>query len=118
MTPRQRFLAARLAYVAIVLIATLTELDFSWNPDAVAERLQRALMPSLRWSDAIDGLRNVALFAGLGAVWVVTSFSGRVRAEIVQAVQVGLWLSATVEGKSARVPVKVSVCLSLVTRAS
>ena len=26
MTPRQRFLAARLAYVAIVLIATLTEL--------------------------------------------------------------------------------------------
>src|SRR5205809_6529216 len=97
MTPRQRFLAARLAYVAIVLIATLTELDFSWNPDAVAERLQRALMPSLRWSDAIDGLRHVAQFAGLGALWVVTSFSCRERAEIVQAAHVALWLSATAE---------------------
>ena len=115
MTPRQRFLAARLAYVAIVLIATLTELDFSWNPDAVAERLQRALMPSLRWSDAIDGLRNVALFAGLGAVWVVTSFSGRVRAEIVQAVQVGLWLSATVEGLQLFSPVRTSSLLDVAT---
>src|SRR5881392_1257335 len=98
MTERSRFLAARLGYVAIVLMATGMQLDFSPDLGAAAERLLRAFTPSLGWRDAIDGLRNLALFGGLGAVWVVTSLSGRVRAEIPRATLVGLGLSVTVEG--------------------
>ena len=115
MTPRQRFVAARFAYVAVVLAATLSDLHFSWEPEAVAARLQRAFTPALGWSDAIDGLRNVALFAGLGAVWVVTSLSGRVRAEIAQAVQVGLWLSVTVEGLQLFSPVRTASFVDVAT---
>src|SRR6266568_3686286 len=81
MTPEQRFRAARWGYVAVVLLATLTQLHFSSDLTAAGERLVRAFTPSLGWRDAIDGLRNTVLFAGLGAVWVVTSRSGNVRAE-------------------------------------
>jgi glycopeptide antibiotics resistance protein len=98
MTPRQRYAAARAAYVLIVLIATLTDLQFSSDLGAASARLARALTPSLGWRDAIDGLRNVVLFAGLGAVWVVTSLSGKVSREIGRAMLAGLALSATVEG--------------------
>src|SRR5207302_5384466 len=82
MTPEQRFRAARWGYVAVVLLATLTQLHFSSDLTAAGERLVRAFTPSLGWRDAIDGLRNTVLFAGLGAVWVVSSRSGNVRAEV------------------------------------
>jgi glycopeptide antibiotics resistance protein len=98
MTPRQRYAAARAAYVCIVLIATLTDLRFSSDMTAAAARLARAFTPSLSWRDAIDGLRNVVLFAGLGAVWVVTSLSGKIADEIRRATIAGVLLSATVEG--------------------
>ncbi|MFI5279487.1 MAG: VanZ family protein [Gemmatimonadales bacterium] len=108
MTPRQRLLAARAAYVAVVLLATLTNLEFSPDLAAAAHRLARAVTPSLGWRDAIDGLRNVALFAGLGAVWVVTSLSGKVRTEIVRATLVSFALSVTIEGLQAFSPVRIS----------
>jgi glycopeptide antibiotics resistance protein len=98
MTPRRRYIVARAAYVAVILLATLTHLDFSWDLAAAAQRVPRALLPSMGWRDAVDGLRNIALFAGFGAVWVVTSISGKVDREIVRATLVGLALSATVEG--------------------
>src|SRR5439155_5102188 len=50
MTPRQRFIAARLAYVVIVLLATLTQLDFSPDLAAAGQRLARAFTPSLGWA--------------------------------------------------------------------
>ena len=114
MTPRQRFLAARWGYVVVVLLATLTQLHFS--PDlAAGERLARAFTPSLGWRDAIDGLRNTVLFAGLGAVWVVTSRSGNVRAEIRRATLVGLALSATVEGLQVFSPVRTASIVDVTT---
>src|SRR2546423_14747656 len=82
MTPRQRFLAARWGYVAIILLATLTQLHFSPDLMAAGERLVRAFTPSLGWGDAIDGLRNPVLFAGLGAGWGVASRSGGGRREV------------------------------------
>ena len=115
MTPGQRFRAARWGYVAIVLLATLTQLHFSPDLSAAAERLARAFTPSLGWRDAIDGLRNTVLFAGLGAVWVVTSRSGNVRAEIRQATVVGLTLSATVEGLQVFSPVRTASIVDVTT---
>lgn len=115
MTPRQRFLAARWGYVAVVLLATLTQLRFSPDLAAAGERLARAFTPSLGWRDAIDGLRNTVLFAGLGAVWVVTSRSGNVRAEIRRATLVGLALSATVEGLQVFSPVRTASIVDVTT---
>ena len=115
LTPRARFIAARLAYVAVVLVATVTELHFSPDLAAAAHRLARAFTPSLGWRDAIDGLRNVALFGGLGVVWVVTSPSGRVRAEIWRATLVALALSATVEGLQIFSPVRTASIVDVTT---
>src|SRR5436305_2072221 len=67
MTPEQRFRAARWGYVAVVLLATLTQLHFSSDLTAAGERLVRAFTPSLGWRDAIDGLRTTGLFAALAA---------------------------------------------------
>lgn len=90
----------------IVLLATMTQLDFSPDLAAAGQRLARAFTRALDWRDAIDGLRNVALFAGLGAVWVATSLSGKVREEARRATLVGLGLSATVEGLQLFSPVR------------
>ena len=114
-TPRQRFLAARIAYVAIVLLATLTGLSFSGNGDEAAARLARAFNPAVSWRDAVDGLRNAVLFAGLGAVWVVTSLSGRVARETRMAALASLLLSATVEGFQVFSPVRNASILDVFT---
>src|SRR5438270_13352476 len=115
MTPGQRFLAARWGYVAVVLLATLTQLHFSPDLSAAAERLVRAFTPSLGWRDAIDGLRNTVLFAGLGVAWVMTSLSGRVRAEIERATLVGFGLSMTVEGLQVFSPIRKASIVDVVT---
>src|SRR5207248_2438793 len=60
-------------------------------------------------------LRNTVLFAGLGAVWVVTSPSGAVRAEIRRATLVGLALSATVEGLQVFSPVRTASIVDVTT---
>ena len=115
LTPRTRFIAARLAYVAVVLVATVTQLEFSADLAAAAHRLARAFTPSLGWRDAIDGLRNAALFGGLGVVWVVTSPSGRVRAEIWRATLVAFGLSVTVEGLQVFSPVRTASIVDVTT---
>ncbi|HVM42932.1 MAG TPA: VanZ family protein, partial [Gemmatimonadales bacterium] len=115
MTPRQQFVTARLAYVAIILLATLSDLGFSGDVAAAGQRLARAFTPDLGWRDAVDGLRNVALFAGLGAVWVVTSLTGRVEREVRQAALVGLALSACVEGLQVFSPVRIASIVDVAT---
>ena len=114
-TQRGRFLAARLGYVAIILLATLTQLDFSPDLSAAAERLARAFTPSLGWRDAIDGLRNTVLFAGLGVTWVMSSLSGRVAAEVERATLVGLALSVTAEGLQTFSPVRTASIVDVAT---
>jgi len=115
MTPRQRFIAARLAYVMIVLLATLTQLDFSPDLAAARQRLARAFTPSLGWGDAIDALRNLTLFGGLGAVWVVTSISGKVGVEVKRVMLIGLGLSVTVEGLQVFSPVRIASLVDVTT---
>ena len=87
----------RLAYVGILLLATLS--PFSFDPDwaNVAARLSRALQPSLAASDAVDAVRNVVLFAGWGAVWLITGPSTKVWASLRNAVITGAGLSLMVE---------------------
>ncbi|HVT38657.1 MAG TPA: VanZ family protein, partial [Gemmatimonadaceae bacterium] len=115
MTQRQHFLAGRAAYLAVVLIATLSDLHFSGDLAAASRRFARALTFSLEWRDAVDGLRNVALFAGLGGVWVATSLPGREQNEIVRATLLGLAVSITVEGLQCFSPVRTASLVDVTT---
>lgn len=87
----------RLAYMAVLLLATLSPfgLDPTWAN--IAARLGRALHPSLAASDAVDAVRNVVLFAGWGTVWMITAPGTRVWASLRTAVITGAGISLTVE---------------------
>ena len=111
----RRFLAARAAYIAVVLLATLTQLDFSPNLADASMRLHRAFVPSLAWSDAIDGLRNAVLFAGLGVVWVTTSFVGDIPREIRLATLTSFLLSGAVEACQVFSPVRTASLVDVTT---
>lgn len=106
---------ARSAYVAVVLLATLSSLHFDARLADVGPRLLRAFEPGLRMRDAVDAARNVALFAGLGVVWVVTSPSGRVWRAALHATLAALALSATVETMQLFSPVRDSSVLDVLT---
>lgn len=98
------------------MLATLTRLELSLDLTAAGAHFARALHPTLGWSDAIDGLRNVALFAGLGAVWLVTTLAP-LRTEIRRATLVGLGLSALVEGLQVFSPIRAASVVDLATNA-
>jgi VanZ family protein len=85
---------ARLAYLGLLLLATLSSL----HPGGPGLRaLGRMLHPSLSPRDVIDGARNVALFAGWGLVWMITAAPGRTLVSLRNAVLSGAGVSACVE---------------------
>lgn len=89
-------LPARLAYVAILLLATLTPFQADLSGEGIAFRLGRMFHPDLGNRDVIDGARNVVLFAGWGAVWALTA-AADLRRILRDATLTGLLLSAAVE---------------------
>jgi len=64
-------LLARVGYVVVVLIATATPLQF--DVTQVVARLGRAFDFGYSPTALVDAAQNVALFAGWGALWVVTA---------------------------------------------
>ena len=89
--------AARLGYVGVLALATLV--PFRADPElaAVAERFARALQPTIGARDAVDAVRNVALFAGWGALWIATTSLAEARAAIAKATLTGALLSLGIE---------------------
>jgi VanZ family protein len=90
-------LPARAAFVGILLLATLSSFDFDPAGAHVALRLARALDPRIGARDAIDALRNLALFAGWGVVWMATCGAGRTARQLLLAVLTGALISVGVE---------------------
>ena len=90
-------IALRIAYLACVAIATLLHLGFDAAPDAVLFRLKRAIDPQLAFRDVVDAARNVALFLGWGATWVLTTKAPTTRRDVTAATIVGMAASLTVE---------------------
>jgi glycopeptide antibiotics resistance protein len=107
-------LSARVAYVLIIFIATLTNLEPNWHDGLAMHRLARAINPPLRWSDTIDAIRNILLFAGFGAIWEVTSRL-RLRTALGRATFYGFLLSATVETLQLFSPARFSSILDIIT---
>lgn len=89
--------AARSGYVLVVLLATLTHFHFDSDPAMVAWRWHRALVFATSGSDVVDAARNVLLFAGFGAVWLVTSPRLHPWREVLWITFIGCVLSACVE---------------------
>ena len=87
----------RLGYLACIGIATLLQLGFDAAPYNVSARFQRALHPPMSFRDIIDGARNIALFLGWGAVWVLTSPAPSRWRDVVRATVLGGLASLTVE---------------------
>ncbi len=88
---------ARVAYLAILLLATLTSLGPDLDSGVTLERVGRMLNPRVSAKDVIDGARNVVLFAGWGLVWMLTACSGRSLVSIRNAVLTGALISVSVE---------------------
>lgn len=88
----------RLAYVGILVLATLSGFRIDGDPTSVMRRLGRMLDPTVSARDAIDGARNVLLFAGWGLVWMVTAAPGRSARNLRTAVLTGAGLSLAIEG--------------------
>jgi len=101
-----RLLGIRAAYIVIILIATLTGLEFSANQTDALARLQRAFAPAETWRAAVDALRNLVLFAGFGAVWVATSLDRHTSRDVKHAAVISFVLSAFVEGVQTFSPVR------------
>ena len=90
-------IASRVGYVIVVLLATLSQLRVDPDPARIAERFQRAIHWSMKASDIPDAVRNVALFAGLGVVWIITSTSARPWRRVPWITLYGFLLSVSVE---------------------
>ena len=112
---RARRLAARLAYVAVVLIATWSGLELDANLELAKLRLARGLHPGFRPMDVLDAVRNVALFAGLGGVWLVTGDPARLRRGVLAATLVGTALSVVAEAAQLFSPRRMASVLDLLT---
>ena len=89
---------ARIAYLGILLLATLTSLSLDMDLGRMGYRLRRMMQPTVSLSDAIDGARNVTLFAGWGLVWMATAAGGRSWVVLRNAVLTGGAISLFVEG--------------------
>lgn len=87
----------RIAYLGILLLATLTRLDPVLDAAAAAARASDAMNVSLTPRDALDAVRNVVLFAGWGLVWMATAPAGASLRSLMQAVLTGIAISVGVE---------------------
>lgn len=89
--------AARSGYVLVVLLATLTHFHVDADPAMVSLRWHHALVFATSGSDVVDAARNVLLFAGFGAVWLVTSPRLHPWREVLWITSMGCVLSVCVE---------------------
>ncbi|MBC7843644.1 MAG: VanZ family protein [Gemmatimonadaceae bacterium] len=87
----------RIAYLGCIAIATLLHLGFDPSLAHAVDRLQRAIEPTLGFKDIVDAARNVALFLGWGATWVLTSEAPTRRRDALVATVTGMLASLSVE---------------------
>jgi glycopeptide antibiotics resistance protein len=90
-------LPLRAGYLLCIGIATLLHLGFDTELVNAGWRLKRALTPHIGFKDIVDGARNIALFLGWGATYVLTSKSPSTRRDVLLATLFGMLASITVE---------------------
>jgi glycopeptide antibiotics resistance protein len=106
---------ARGLYMAVILLATLAGLNAEWNPAASVARLIHAFQLTFAGRDVIDGLRNILLFAGWGAVWMITWRGDHPWRGVRGATLTGAGLSLMVESAQLLSPVRNTSVIDLTT---
>lgn len=106
---------ARVAYLLIIGVATLSNLGFDPNSADVAMRLHRALGLTVHMNDVVDGARNLVLFAGLGAVWLATTRTTRPLRVVARVTALGFVLSFGVEVLQLFSPIRDASILDVTT---
>ena len=71
--PGLAVLAARLAYIGVLALATLAPFHFDFTATGLSQRLGNSLTFGYSVATAVDAISNVVLFAGWGALWAATS---------------------------------------------
>ena len=112
---RLAFISAKLGYVVVLALATLTALQFDPDVSEAMNRLARAFYPSYTPRDMVDAVRNLALFAGWGALWVVTSPPTRISAALTRPLLTGAALSIGIETLQLFSPVRSAMLLDVIT---
>jgi VanZ family protein len=105
----------RIGYLLCIGAATLMNLGFEPSLDHVAERWHRALGLHFNFKDAVDAVRNVVLFCGWGATWMLTSRAPVRARDIGLATILGLLASMTVEGAQLFSPYRTASVLDVAT---
>jgi glycopeptide antibiotics resistance protein len=105
----------RLAYVAVLALATLSPFQFALDPSAILAHAEEAFRTHYSPRDVVDALRNLALFAGWGALWVVTAPARGRRATLGIPLLTGLVLGTVVETLQLTIPDRTSSVLDVGT---
>lgn len=105
----------RLGYIGVLAIATLSDLELNADVAGAVSRLDRALRPQYGLSDVIDAVRNVALFAGWGALWVASTSAAGLRWAIRRVGITGASLSLILESVQLFSPTRTASFLDLGT---
>jgi VanZ family protein len=105
----------RVAYLVCIAIATLLNLGFDPSLTHAHDRFTRAIAPTLSSRLLVDGVRNIALFLGWGACWVITSPAPTTRRTVLLATALGMLASVTVEGVQLFSPHRVANVADVVT---
>jgi glycopeptide antibiotics resistance protein len=108
-------LLLRAAYVGLLLLATLAPFQFQLDLSAALVHLSRAFSPAYSPTDFVDAVRNVALFAGWGALWTITAPPGRPRDVLWPPLWSGLVLSIAIELTQSLTPRRTSSILDVAT---
>lgn len=87
---------ARLAYVLLLLFATLQPFYPDTTTANILARIERALHPEFGGADVVDAARNLLLFGGWGGIWALTA-AGSARRTILRATGTGFCISVFVE---------------------
>lgn len=110
-------LPIRSGYLLCIAFATLMQLEADPSLANALQRLADAFAPHINYKDVVDAARNVALFVGWGAVWILTDRAPSMWRSVGRATVVGLLASATVEGIQAFSTVRTASILDVATNA-
>jgi glycopeptide antibiotics resistance protein len=108
-------LAPRLAYVAVVLVATATPFELRFEATEIMARLGRAFSLGYSPTALVDAAQNMALFAGWGALWIATGHSRPGERALLAPTLTGFVLSLGVETMQLLLPARTTSVQDVVT---
>ena len=109
----------RIAYLGVLLLATLPAPVFDLSREGLSERWSGAFDLTFTGGDVVDAVRNILLFAGWGAVWAASAPRSAARNAFLRtavvATLVGAAISVTIETIQLLSPYRVTSIWDFIT---